>query len=115
MNEKIALIQKEKRTAQIMVGVCIAGLLGCLILVSRRSPISLILFTVIFLFYLLVFRRQSKKYQQTIKKATLEECFRSSLKDISYEPKNGLEKERITQSHLLPVVHPQNLLIRDTV
>ena len=115
MNEKIALIQKEKRTAQIMVGVCIAGLLGCLILVSRRSPISLILFTVIFLFYLLVFRRQSKKYQQTIKKATLEECFRSSLKDISYEPKNGLEKERITQSHLLPVVHPENLLIRDTV
>lgn len=115
MNEKLALIQKEKKTAQIMVGVCAAGLIGCLILVSRRSPVSLILFAVVFLFYLIVFRRQSKKYQQVIKTATLEECFRSSLKDISYEPKNGMEKERITQSHLLPVVHPENLLIRDTV
>ena len=42
MNEKLNKIRQEKRTAQIMVAVCAAGLAVSLILTLRRSPLSLI-------------------------------------------------------------------------
>ena len=40
MNDKLNKIQQEKRTAQIMVAICAAGLIVSLILTLRHSPLS---------------------------------------------------------------------------
>lgn len=115
MNEKIKKIQQEKKKAQIMIGVFAAGLLLSLILTFLRSPLSALLFGIMFLFYVFIFRRQAKHYQNAIKTATLEECMRPYLKDITFEEKNGLEAEHISSSHFFPIQHDKSILIRDTI
>lgn len=115
MNEKIKKIQQEKKKAQIMIGIFVVGLLFSLILTFRRSPLATLLLGIMFLFYVFVFRRQAKQYQNVIKTATLEECLRPYLKEITYEEKNGLKSEHISESHFLPVQHDKSILIRDTV
>ena len=63
MNEKLNKIRQEKRTAQIMVAVCAAGLAVSLILTLRRSPFAFVFYGLILLFYEIsqnVISRQSK-------------------------------------------------------
>ena len=115
MNEKLNQIRQEKKKAQFLVLVCVAGLLASLVLTLRRSPLAIGFYAAVLIFYLVVFRRQSKRFQQTVKTATLTECLRPYLKDIAYQEKNGLETSQITQARLLPVEHPKSILIRDTV
>ena len=116
MNDKLNKIQQEKRTAQIMVAICAAGLIVSLILTLRHSPLSFLLYGLVFLFYLFVFRKQSKRYQKAVKTAALEECLRPFLKNISYQEKDGLDPKAILNSfcrqqperraskpHLLPI------------
>ncbi len=115
MVEKLNQIRRDKIIAPSMAGICIAGLIGCLLLLSQKPPMSVALFFVIFLFYILVFRKQSKKYQKAVKTATLEECFRPNLKNITYQEKDGLDPDQLAKAHLIPIEHPEQLLIRDTV
>lgn len=115
MNEKLNQIRQEKKKAQILVLFCTAGLLVSLVLTIRRSPLAIGFYAAVLIFYLVVFRRQSKRFQQTVKTATLTECLRPYLKNITYQEKNGLETGHITQARLLPVEHPKSILIRDTV
>lgn len=115
MNEKLNQIRQEKKKAQFLVLICVAGLLISLVLTLRRSPMAIVFYAAVLLFYLLVFRRQGKRYQQTIKTATLTECLRPFLKSITYQEKDGLEPGQILKPHLLPVEHPKSILIRDTV
>ena len=67
MNEKLNKIRQKKRTAQIMVAVCAAGLAVSLILTLRRSPFAFVFYGLILLFIFLFFEisqnvisRQSK-------------------------------------------------------
>lgn len=115
MNEKLNKIRQEKRTAQIMVAVCAAGLAVSLILTLRRSPFAFVFYGLILLFYLFVFRNQSKRYQQAVKNATLEECLRPFLKNISYQEKDGLDPKAILNAGFIPIEHENSLLIRDIV
>ena len=98
MNDKLNKIQQEKRTAQIMVAICAAGLIVSLILTLRHSPLSFLLDGLVFLFDLFVFRKQSKRYQKAVKTAALEECLRPFLKNISYQEKDGLDPKAILNS-----------------
>ena len=115
MNDKLNKIQQEKRTAQIMVAICTAGLIVSLILTLRHSPLSFLLYGLVFLFYLFVFRKQSKRYQKAVKTATLEECLRPFLKNISYQEKDGLDPKAILNAGMIPIEHEKSLLIRDIV
>lgn len=81
-----------------MVAICAAGLIVSLILTLRHSPLSFLLYGLVFLFYLFVFRKQSKRYQKAVKTAALEECLRPFLKNISYQEKDGLDPKAILNS-----------------
>lgn len=115
MNEKLNQIRQEKKKAQILVLICAAGLIVSLILTLRRSPAAIVFYAAVLAFYLFVFRRQSKRYQQTVKTATLTECLRPYLKGIAYQEKDGLNPSQIPQARLIPVEHPKSILIRDTI
>ena len=67
------------------------------------------------IFYLFFLRPQTKKFQISVKKAILEESFRSCLKAITYTEKNGIPKEQISKASYLPVGHEDAILIRDTL
>ena len=77
------------------VAICAAGLVVSLILTLRHSPLCFVLYGLVFFFYLFVFRKQSKRYQKAVKTATLEECLRPFLKNISYLEKDGLDPKAI--------------------
>lgn len=77
------------------VAICAAGLVVSLILTLRHSPLCFLLYGLVFFFYLFVFRKQSKRYQKAVKTATLEECLRPFLKNISYLEKDGLDSKAI--------------------
>lgn len=115
MNEKINTLKARQKQLQTLGIVFMLAAVLCLILLFKFPACSTLLFFALLVFYLVVIRRGIRQYKKAVKTAILEECFRSSLKDITYCPKGGVPRETIADAGFIPVEHTKNLLVNDSV
>ncbi len=115
MNEKLAALSRTKKQIQIFSILFVVCGIAIIFLLSSKPVTGFCLTLALIAVYLLVFRQRTNAYRQDVKKAMLEEGLRPFLKNISYEKKNGIDKNLILDAGFLPNETPANLLIRDTV
>ncbi|MCC8059781.1 MAG: hypothetical protein LIO81_02905 [Clostridiales bacterium] len=109
----INAIRNQLKRYGVILALGVAAGITILVLVLPGAGIAVLAATL--LFYLFVFRHRLRDCHQLEKQTMLEEGLRPFLKDISYQPKGGLDTEALIQAKFLPVEHIRSMLACDCI
>lgn len=115
MNETVDALNTSQKRLRTMSTFFIVAAILCIILILRNPPFATGMFAVLMIFYYGYFKRQIKAYDQSVKAAVMQYGLGSYFQNASYEPKDGIGRERILQADFLPTEHPDSIVLRDSV
>jgi len=115
MNEKIQFLYKKKHMLQAFSLAFLVGLIFCLIMAIKAPKVGGLFAAIMLFTHIFGIRPAAKRYVKTVKIAHIQEGMRTLIKQLTYHEKKGIPTETIVKAGFLPVVHPNNIVIRDTV
>lgn len=115
MKEKISKLNETQKKLRLLSTIFIVSAILCIVLLFKNPPFACGMFVVLMLFYIFYFKRGTRKYEQSVKEAIIEEGLRFAFRKISYKAKNGVSGEVIAGAEFVPAEHVSQMVVRDTV
>lgn len=115
MNDKIQFLYKKKRQLQAFSLMFLTGLIFCLLFAIKVPKVGGIFAATMLFIHTFGIRPAGKRYIQAVKVAHIQEGMRGLIKQLTYHSKKGVPAESIVKAAFLPAVHPNSIVIRDTV